>query len=53
MKQRPTREILAAVGGDSLNPKARKKALVKALLEAGPLPYLINLGKPIPAYRRF
>jgi|CZKY01.1.fsa_nt_gi putative methyltransferase (TIGR04325 family) len=53
MKQRSTREILAAIGGDSLNPKARKKALVKALLEAGPLPYLINLGKPIPGYRRF
>jgi putative methyltransferase (TIGR04325 family) len=53
MKQRSTREILAAIDDDSLNPKACKKALVKALLEVGPLPYLIDLGKPSPAYRRF
>jgi putative methyltransferase (TIGR04325 family) len=53
MKQRPTTEILAAIDGDSLTPKARTKAFVKALLEAGPLPYLIDLGKPLPAYRKF
>ena len=53
MKQRPITEILAAIDGDSLTPKERKKALVKALLEVGPLSYFINLGKPIPAYRRF
>jgi putative methyltransferase (TIGR04325 family) len=53
MKQRTTTEILAAIDDDSLTPKMRKKALVKALLEVGPLPYLINLGKSIPAYHRF
>ncbi len=53
MKQRSIREILAAIDDNSLGPKARKKALVEALLEVGPLLYLINLGKPIPAYRRF
>jgi putative methyltransferase (TIGR04325 family) len=53
MKQRTPTDILAAIDSDSLSSKARKKALVKALLEAGPLPYLIDLGKPIPAYRRF
>ncbi|MGB6387217.1 MAG: TIGR04325 family methyltransferase [Terriglobales bacterium] len=53
IKERSTREILAAINDDSLAPKARKKALVKALLEVGPLPFLINLGKPIPGYRRF
>jgi putative methyltransferase (TIGR04325 family) len=53
MKQRPTTEILAAIDDDSLNPKARKNALVKAVLEFGPMLHLINLGKPIPAYRRF
>jgi putative methyltransferase (TIGR04325 family) len=52
MKQRSRMDILAAIA-DSLNPKAQKKALVRALLEVGPLSYLINLGKPIPAYRRF
>jgi hypothetical protein len=45
MKQRPTTEILAAIDDDSLNPKARKKALVKALLEFGPMLYLINLKR--------
>jgi putative methyltransferase (TIGR04325 family) len=53
MKQRTPTDILTAIDSDSLSSKARKKALVKALLEAGPLPYLIDLGKPIPAYRRF
>jgi putative methyltransferase (TIGR04325 family) len=52
-KQRSAADVLAAIDDDSLIPKARKKALVKALLEVGPVPYLINLGKPIPRYRQF
>jgi putative methyltransferase (TIGR04325 family) len=50
-KQRPAVEVISTID-DSLDTKARKKAFVKALLEVGPVPYLINLGKPIPAYRQ-
>lgn len=53
MKQRPLTDILAAINGDSSSEQARKKALAKAILEVRPLAYLIDLGKPIPAYRRF
>jgi putative methyltransferase (TIGR04325 family) len=53
MKQRSRSEILAAIGAEVLSPKARKKALVKAFLEVSPISQLIDLGKPIPAYRRF
>src|SRR5271169_3695403 len=53
MKQRSRRDILAAIDDRSLAPKARKKALVEALLEIGPLSYLINLGKPKGSYRRW
>ena len=51
-QQRSRREILAAIDDRSLAPKARKKALVEALLEIGPLSYLINLGRPNGSYRR-
>lgn len=53
MKQRPTTDILAAINGDYLTAQARKKAFAKAILDLRPLAYLIDLGKPIPAYRRF
>jgi putative methyltransferase (TIGR04325 family) len=52
-KQRSRREILAAFEDGSLASKARKKELVKALLEAGPLSFLATLAKPIPGARRF
>jgi putative methyltransferase (TIGR04325 family) len=53
MNERPIEEVLAGIIGDSLSAQARKKALAKAVLEIRPLAYLIDLGKPIPAYRRF
>jgi putative methyltransferase (TIGR04325 family) len=52
MNQRTRGEILAAIDDATLTPKVEKKALVKAVLEFGPLPWLINLAKPIPTYHR-
>jgi putative methyltransferase (TIGR04325 family) len=53
IERRSRSEILAAVGAEWLSSKARKRALVKAFLEVRPVSNLIDLGKPIPAYRRF
>ncbi len=52
-KQRSRGEILAALEDRSLTSRTRKKELVKALLEAGPLSFLAALAKPIPGARRF
>ena len=52
-KPRSRREILAAIENNSRARLTRKRALVEALLEVGPLSYLINLGKPNGSYRRW
>lgn len=51
--QRSRAEILAGLGGNTVSETTGKKALVKAALEFGPLRFLIDLLKPVPAYRRF
>lgn len=51
IEQHPVREAHRA-GLEILTPKAQKRAFAKGVLEFSPISRLIDLGKPIPAYRR-
>jgi len=51
---RPVRlELVDVDDARTVNPRVRKKAFAKAVLEFPPVQFLIDLGKPIPSYRRF
>lgn len=51
-EQQSKRDALVALGDPPVGPRAHKVALVKALLDLGPVQSAINLGKSSAAYRR-